>query len=123
MIGESAFSVTNTLLPLAALAGLAVLVPWVLLPRATLSHRTVLLVMAASALLLALAAAGIILSSAMAEGGDPLASFRTAPRVALHNLARPVGLSIFLWGPILLLVGYFQAIGVERRRGEAAARR
>ena len=123
MIGENAFSIANTLLPLAALAGLAVVLPWALLPRATLSHRTLLMVLGLSALILALASAVIILGSSLAAGGDPVASFRVAPRVVACNLGRTVALSAFLWGPILLLVGYFQAMGVEKRRGEAAARR
>ncbi len=103
---------TNTLLPLLGLTGLALVLPVVTLPRGVTSQRRLALGMgAAGAMVLATAIAGFALFHAAV--GDAI-----RPGAAL----RPALMSALVWGPVWALVWLLRAQGVEARKGRAAMR-
>ena len=102
----------DTYVPLLALVALAVALPAVTVPQGvTQQGRLALGVGLVALALLALAAAWFWIEHARA--GD---AFRWAA------VLRPAALSALAWGPVLALVWLIRAQGVERRKGEAAAR-
>lgn len=101
-------TLTNGILPLAMLIGLAVLLPVVLAGR-TLSQRRLALAMLATALLVWGAGAGF-----MAWQYSQINGRMTAGTWTYLERALPLGL---LYGPVLALIWLIRAQGVERRRG------
>ncbi len=121
MIGEPV-GWLNTALPLAALAGLALLLPEVLAPRGNLSQRRLGLAVAATAGLVWLAGAALFAALYAAAGADVGGALAAGPgATAALFLLRSAGAGL-VWLPLVGLVWLIKAQAVERRRGEAAAR-
>jgi hypothetical protein len=113
----------NTGLPLALLGAAGVAVPRLLLPRETRSHRVLLAVLAASAVILVLLGMAILAVALAVEGADVAGAFVAAPGATLLFLARSSALGVLVWGPLLLIAGLSLATRIEARRGEDIMRR
>lgn len=105
--------VVNTFLPLAGLVALALLLPKLVVPRATRSQGRLAAGMVATAGLTFAAALGLF-AALYAGSGSAL---------RLAAVLRPAGMSALAWGPLLALAWLVRAQGVEKRRGDDAARR
>lgn len=107
-------SFSTLILPIAALCGVVILLPWLLLPRSSTSHRRLAGVILATALTTWIAGALILAPlHAALNGGlgtEPL------PILALHYLARSSRFAM-LWGPLLALVWLIRAQEMNRRVG------
>ncbi|MCB1355794.1 MAG: hypothetical protein KDK53_04595 [Maritimibacter sp.] len=99
-------------LPLLVLTLLAVALPVVTVPRGVMCQGRLALGMALVAMLVFVGAAGWFAVSHW-RAGD---AFRWGAVLG------PATMSAFAWGPVWALVWLVRAQGVERRRGEAAAR-
>ncbi len=102
----------NTGFPLALLAGLAVVLPVATVPRGTRSH-----VRLAGGI--ALSAGGLLIASAVLFA---LLHVGTGNALRLEAVGGPAALSVLVWAPLLGLVWFARAQGVERRRGADRAR-
>jgi len=123
MIGPAPISWSNTGVPLGVLVLGALVLPRVLSPRETLSHRGVALAMAGTiAVLLATGAA--VFGLAYGYGGAAVgAAFSANGAGTVLFFVRLSLKAALFWGPILALVWFAMAQGVEKRRGEDVARR
>jgi hypothetical protein len=105
----AAFGFENGVLPILAVAALAVLLPMPFGRFIGLSQARLALIMAASALDLILASAALLAVLTLAEDPgaalDPLAFLERGPKFALA------------WGPVWALVWLVRAQGIERRKG------
>ena len=108
----------NTGLPLALLSLLAVLLPRLLLPAQTRSHRRLVGVLGASVVLVLAAGCGVFAALKLVEGADLGGAFRAAPGLALGALLRPAALAAIAWGPILALSGLSLTHRIEDLRGQ-----
>lgn len=99
-------------LPLAAFVGLVVALPVRLVPRGCVSQARLALGMALTAVAVFAVAAAVVWLFHW-RAGDV---FRWGAGLG------PAAMSAMAWGPVLALVWLIRAQGVERRRGEAAAR-
>jgi hypothetical protein len=114
---------TNTALPVAALMALALLLPRLLVPRRTRSHAVVALGIAGAAGLILAAGVAIFLLSYRAAGADLAGAFEARPLATWLFFTRASAMAALGWGPVLALVWFGLAQGVETRRGADAARR
>ncbi len=113
----------NTGLPLTLLLLGTLLLPRLFAGPATLSQaRLALAVLATAAALVVLGA--VIFALVYMLGGVSLAGpFSVDPAGMIgFFLGRSLGAALF-WGPILVLVWFVRATGVERRKGQEIARR
>ncbi|MCB1330674.1 MAG: hypothetical protein KDK28_15115 [Maritimibacter sp.] len=106
------FSFAEVGLPVAVLMALTVLVPVVVVPRAVMGQGRLALGMGLVALVVFVAAAGWF----------ALFHWRAGDVFRWGAVLGPAAMSAFAWGPVWALVWLVRAQGVERRRGEAAAR-
>ncbi|KMW60329.1 hypothetical protein AIOL_000482 [Candidatus Rhodobacter oscarellae] len=113
----------NTGFPLLVLAGLAVILPRVLVRRDTRSHREVAVVIWASAGLILLAGAVVFALTYQARGVGLGAFLAEAPVGTAWFFLRLSGYTSVVWAPILALVWFVRAQGVERRKGQDLAKR
>jgi hypothetical protein len=113
----------DSVLPIVVLATLAVVVPWVLVKRDTRSQREVAVTIWASAGVLMIASGVIYAVLHAAQGRAVGEFFAEAPMVTLWFFIKQAGSSAILWAPILALVWFGMAQGVEKRKGEDAAKR
>ena len=102
----------NTILPLGALSALAVLLPAVTVPRATRSQARL-------AIGIALAAGGTLIAAMLLFAALHLGAGNA---LRFGAIAGPAVLATIVWGPLLALVWFVRAQGVEKRRGEDLAR-
>lgn len=112
----------NSVLPFAALVGLAAGLPELLTPRGTLSQRRLALAVAATAALVLAAGAALFAVLYARAGADPRGAFAAAPGAAAAFFLARAAQAGLVWLPVLGLVWLIKAQAVERRRGEAAAR-
>lgn len=105
----AAFGFENGVLPILALAALAVLLPMPFRRFIGDNQARLALIMAASALDLILASAVLLAVLTLAE--DPAATLEP-----LAFLARGVRFAL-VWGPVWALVWVVRAQGIEKRKG------
>ena len=112
----------NTLVPLAVLGLLAVLLPRVLVDRETRSHGKLLHGIAQTAAFLV--AIGFMISIAVTQmrGFEALGHFEIDPLGAVWVHLRLSLMTAIVWGPVLGLVWFGLAQGVEARRGQDIAK-
>ena len=104
------FGLADAILPMLLLLAAVVGLPWLLVPKATLSQRALAGGMLKSALVTwVLGAVLMAVLYAMINDGPP------DLRLGFY-LGRSALLGL-LWGPVLALVWMIRAQGVERRRG------
>jgi hypothetical protein len=108
----------NTGFPLLLLGGLAVVVPWALLPRSTRSQWDVALTVWAAAGVLLLAGAVLFALIYGARGVGVRAAFTQAPLATSWFFLRLSGFAALIWGPLLGLMWLGLAQKVEKRKGE-----
>ncbi len=113
----------NTAVPLGVLALLAVLLPRVLVDRDTRSHGKVLHGIALSAGFLV--AIGFLISIAVTQmrGFEAVGQFEIEPFAAIWVHLRLSLMAAIVWVPVLGLVWFGHAQGVEARRGQDSAAR
>lgn len=117
MTGEP-FTVLNTGLPFVVLAALGVILPRLLLPRQTRSHRVLALVILTSGLLLfALGILGAALLKALG-GADISGAMQASVAGTFLSLAKSSTLGIIAWGPFLAWSMLSLAQKIEERRGD-----
>ncbi|WP_294221881.1 hypothetical protein [uncultured Shimia sp.] len=112
----------NTGAPLAVLAILAMLLPRVLVDRETRSHGKVAMGILLSALVLFAVACCLSVLLVHLRGAHALAfgsDGRTGPPLQMH--LRLAAMTTIVWVPILGLVWFGHAQGVEARRGQDIA--
>ncbi|MBO9473903.1 hypothetical protein J7413_10180 [Shimia sp. R10_1] len=111
----------NTLVPLAALGLLAVFLPRVLVDRETRSHGKLLHGIALTAAFLV--AIGFMISIAVTQmrGFEAVGHFEIDPLGAAWVHLRLSLMTAIVWAPVLGLVWFGQAQGVEARRGQDIA--
>ncbi len=122
MIQSEPIGLWNTGFPLVLLGVLAVLFPRLLVRRGTRSQGEVFVAVWASAGLLLVAGAGVFAAVYGARGAPVGAAFGAAPLSASWFFLKLSGFAAMLWGPVLVLVWLGLAQGVEKRKGEDAAR-
>jgi len=108
----------NTAVPVLLLAGLAVLLPRVLVDRETRSHGKVLHgIMLSAAFLLAI---GFLISIALTQmrGFEAVGHFEIDPLGAAWVHLRLSLMAGIIWAPILGFIWFGHAQGVEARRGQ-----
>ena len=111
----------NTGMPLVVLGALAVLLPRLLVSRATRSHRAVVVAIVGSAALLVMIGAVVFAAIYAFDGAEVLAAFQAAPGLTAWFFAKLATFAAIVWGPVLALVWFGMAQGVETRKGQDAA--
>ncbi len=120
MMASQPIGLANTGVPVALLAAGAAWLPRLLAGR-TLSQARLAMAVALTALLLIALGAGIFALLYALEGA-PVARALAGDAVGLLSFFFGLSLRAALfWAPVLALVWYVLAQGVERRRGEAIA--
>ena len=122
MIETGPIGFWNTGFPLALLGGLAVVLPMLLVARATRSQRAVAIAILLAALLLLVAGAVVFAVIYAASGVSVWAALAEAPLATVWFLLGQSLVAAVVWGPVLALVWFGMAQGVERRKGEDVAR-
>ena len=112
----------NSVLPMAILAALAVLVPLGLVRKQTRSQAEVAVTICASAGIMLLVSALTFAILYAAQGTDVWPAFKVTPIATTWAFIRISGYAALLWLPILALTWFGMAQGVERRKGEDAAK-
>lgn len=123
MIQPEPIGLWNTGVPLLILGVLAVLVPRVLCPRSTRSQAALAAVVGVSAVVITVLGAVVFGAIYAARGISVGAAIAEAPAATMLFFLRQSGLAALVWGPILALVWFSMAQGVERRKGADSARR
>jgi hypothetical protein len=113
----------NTAVPLVLLMAGGLVAPRLFIGRATLSHWDVGRGMLFSAALLT--GFGVALLAVMYQwgGSDVWGAFLVGPGATLVELLRVSFKASLFWAPVLAVVWFSLAQGVERRRGEELARK
>ncbi len=111
----------NTAVPLGILALLAVLLPRVLVDRETRSHGKVLHGIALSAAFLVAIGFMISIGVTQMRGFEAVGHFEIDPLGAAWVHLRLSLMAAIVWAPILGLVWFGHAQGVEARRGQDVA--
>jgi hypothetical protein len=114
MLNPDPITLTNALLPMVILGALAVVLPYILTPKTSRSHRRLTLVIILSGALTFLAA---IVTFALLQPGNIAGALITAPLTTLLILAKPAALSAIIWIPLLALSGFTLAQRIENLRG------
>lgn len=96
--------------------------PWIFMGPATLSHRAVAISVLISALLLLVLGAIMLGGIYELRGSDVGAALTVHPMGTVFFLLNASLKMTLVWVPVLALVWFVLAQGVERRRGEAIAR-
>ncbi|MEQ8294067.1 MAG: hypothetical protein RIA08_17840 [Roseovarius sp.] len=120
-MNETTIDFWNTGLPLALIAGATVVLPFILIPWRTRSHRRVAAGMAVSAVLMIGVSAGISAlfdKRGIAAGIEIMGLWPYVRFMILSSLK-----SALLWVPLLALFWFNAAQRVERLRGEDMARK
>ena len=118
MIETGPIGFWNTGFPLALLGGLAVVLPRLLVARATRSQRAVAIAILLAALLLLVAGAVVFAVIYAASGVSVWAALAEAPLATVWFLLGQSLVAAVVWGPVLALVWFGMAQGFEKRRGE-----
>ncbi len=108
----------NTGLPLAILALLAMVLPRILVPAKTRSQRELAVGMAVSAAMLLVAGEVVFALIYTVRGIAVWAAIIDAPLATGGFFLKLSALAAMLWAPVLALVWFAMAQGVEKRRGE-----
>ncbi len=117
MLTAQPITLMNTGLPLTVLGALAFILPRLILPRETRSHRVLTITLLASVLLTLLAAIAIFGYIQTQLGTDLAGAFATSPTGTLALLIRPALLSGIVWLPLLVLSGFNLGQRIEDLRG------
>lgn len=122
MIASEPIGWVNTGLPLVVLAGLAGVLPRFLVSGDTRSQQAVMVSIFGSAVGL-LISGGLVFAAVYGLGGVGIgAAFSNTPVATGVFFLRLSALAALLWGPVLGLVWFSMAQGVEARRGADIAR-
>jgi len=122
VIDRAAISFLNTGLPLLILAGLAVAVPLLLVPRGTRRQWELAVAIWAAAGILLLAGAAVF-GAIYALGGVPVgAAFAEVPLTTTWFFLKISGSAAVAWAPVLALTWFGLAQRIEKRKGEDAMR-
>ena len=121
MIETGPIGFWNTGFPLALLGGLAVVLPRLLVSGATRSQRVVAIAILLASLLLLVAGAVVFAVIYAASGVSVWAALAEAPLATAWFLLGQSLVAAVVWGPVLALVWFGMAQGVERRKGEDVA--
>ena len=113
----------NTAVPLVVLMAAALMVPRLFIDRTTLSHWDVGRGMLFAAALLATAGAAFLAVTYQWNGSNVWGAFLVDPGATLVELLRVSFKASLFWLPVLAIVWFSMAQGVERRRGEEQARK
>lgn len=117
---DTAIGFGNTLLPLVILAVVTAVLPYMLTPRGTRSHKRVAFAIGATAVTM-VAVSGLVFAvldtRELPDGGAT-----GAVVIARFYMSSALG-TVAVWGPVLALVWLGLAQRVERRRGEDMAQR
>ena len=113
----------NTGFPTVLLGGLGVFLPWLITPKNTRSHRTVSMSILASGIFLLIAGALVFAVVYSARIDGIWGTFTAAPLATFGYFLKLSVYAAMLWVPILALVWFGLAQGVEKRRGEDAAQK
>ena len=122
MIETGPIGFWNTGFPLALLGGLALVLPRLLVARATRSQRAVAIAILLAALLLLVAGAVVFAVIYAASGVSVWAALAEAPLATVWFLLGQSLVAAVVWGPVLALVWFGMAQAVERRKGEDVAK-
>ena len=123
MIEAEPVTWTNSVLPMAIIGVAAVVIPWLLVKRATRSQREVALTIWASAGLMLVVSGAVYAGLYAQRGHDVGGAFSTAPLATSWFFIGLAGYAAILWVPILGLVWFSMAQAVEKRKGEDIARK
>ena len=113
-----AISLTNTGLPLAALAALAVVVPRIIVPRENRSQKVLLRGLVISATVVFLAGMAIFALLQVSQGADLAGAFTASPLGTLFSLAKSSAQTALFWAPVLGLNWLGMAQAINKRLGE-----
>ncbi len=122
MIQPEPINLWNTAFPLVLLGALAVIFPRLLVRRRTRSHWEVFVGIWAAAGLLLVAGAGVFAVIYGLRGAPVAEAFGAAPLSASWFFLRLSGFAALAWAPVLALVWFGMAQGVEKRKGEDKVR-
>lgn len=122
MIATEPIGWVNTGLPMAVLAGAAVILPRLVAPVETRSQRAVVASVLISAIGLLLLGAAVFAVVYGAGGAGVGAAFSAAPLATSVFFLRLSAMAALLWAPVLALVWFAMAQAVEVRRGEDVVR-
>jgi len=122
MIRAEAIGFLNTGLPVAVLVVLAIILPRVLAPARTRSHRQVAAAIGLSALVLLVIGAFVFAASYAIQGHPVVATFAAEPLKVILFFLRLAAKTALIWLPVLGLVWFGMAQKVETRRGADSAR-
>ena len=117
-----AISLTNTGLPLVALAALSLVLPRVLVPRETRSQAELLRAVLISAAIVFLAGLAIFAGLQASGGADVAGAFVASPLGTVVSLAKSSGLTALFWLPVLALNWLGMAQAINKRLGEDVMR-
>lgn len=118
MISGEPIGWVNTGLPLLILAVLALVLPRLFASRATRSQRSVSVSILISSICLLICGAAVFAGVYGYRGAGVGAALGEAPFVTALFFLRLSAMAALLWGPVLALVWFGLAQGVEARRGE-----
>ncbi|MBV1867327.1 MAG: hypothetical protein KUG69_05405 [Marinosulfonomonas sp.] len=113
----------NTGLPVTVLAVLAIVLPRLLAPSQTRSHRLVGSAVGLSALVLLVVGAIIFAATYSVQGHPVLATFKSDPLAIMLFFLRLAAKASLIWLPVLGLVWFGMAQKVENHRGADVARK
>jgi hypothetical protein len=122
LIASEPIGWVNTGLPMAVLAGAAVILPRLLVPGDTRSQRAVTVSVLSSAVGLLLLGAAVFAAVYSAGGAGVASAFSNAPMATGLFFLRLSAMAALLWVPVLALVWFAMAQAVEVRRGEDVMR-
>ncbi len=123
MIPTQPISLLNTGLAVFLLVALAIVLPRMLLPAGNLSQQALALSVAISAVLLVVSGTVLIAMAYAGAGLAVWAAFLDAKAAITAFFLRLSANMVIVWGPVLALTWLSMAQGVERRKGEAQAKR
>lgn len=118
-----AFGFTDTVVPVLILLVLAICAPVLTVPPRVASQRTLAQGMVAALVLIVLLAAALFAELYRREGNDVLAQFLDDPGGRFLFFLSRAAMSGMFWGPVVAFVWFGRALEVERRKGEARAKR
>jgi len=115
--------ILNTAVPLVVLMAAGLVAPRLFIDRTTLSHWDVGRGMLFSAAFLAVFGAVLLAAMYQWGGSDVVGALLVDPGATLVELLRVSFKASLFWAPVLVIVWFSLAQGVERRRGEEQARK
>lgn len=119
---DRAVGLANTFLPLALLAGLAIVLPWLLVPRSETRVAGVTRMSALAGGIIVIAAALLHLGLNALGGADVKGALWASPRIALAAATAFALKSTLAWLPVLVFVWVYLATRANKRASDDAMR-